>query len=166
MKTASGLAIAAALLIFSVGMGLAEEEDRQPPDAVADLAVNSSGAPEFELDAPLAYTISVTNRGPAGASGVRLAVSFSRGVRYDRAFASQGTCAVESGMVVCDLGGLSAGDVATVTVQIVPVIANVIDSTAEVVGEQADPDTTNNRAATRVWKAGPPIHIHPVGTPV
>jgi hypothetical protein len=141
-------------------------EGTRATDAVADVATTYGVMPKFEIDHPFSYAITVTNNGPSSASGVRLYVSFSRGVAFDSARPSQGDCALRGGEVVCDLGDLSAGSGTSIAVQITPIVTNVITSTAYVVCNEPDPNTTNNRASETSVKSGPFLIIDPPGTPV
>jgi uncharacterized repeat protein (TIGR01451 family) len=50
--------------------------------APADLEVENTGATRYRIDEPLTYTVTVTNHGPATATGTQLRVSFSKGAAY------------------------------------------------------------------------------------
>jgi hypothetical protein len=121
---------------------------------------------EFDLDVPFTFTATVLNNGPLDASGVRLSISFSRGAVYSRPQPSQGTCGRVNDVVTCDLGTLSPSGMATTLVLIRPIAANYLEGTATAVGNEADPDMSNNTTSHSVRKSGRPIVIEPVRTPV
>jgi hypothetical protein len=136
------------------------------PAAGADLAATITGWSGSLEGQPLTYVVVVANRGPSSASGVRLTVSFSRGMIHDWSQTSQGSCAVEGSAVVCDLGDLSVGGAARVTTQITSNGVTFITGAAGVVRNESDHAPANNRASITLQRSGPTIHIHPPGTPV
>ena len=183
MRTVRGFSVAVALY-FSVVSAVAGVR-ADDPDASTDTdepAADMAGPPsltgadlattiatdtgEFELDVPFTFTAAVRNDGPTGASGVRLSMSFTRGAVYGRPQPSQGLCERVSDVVTCNLGDLAPGGMATTSVLIRPIAANYLEATATVAGNEADPDTANNKASRGVRKSGPPVKIDPVGTPV
>ena len=136
------------------------------PAASSDLAATITGRSGSLVGQPLTYVVVVTNNGPSSASGVRLTISFSRGITHDWAQTSRGSCAVEENAVVCDIGGLSVGGAAKITTQITSNEVTFINGTARVVGNESDSAPANNRASITLQRSGPTIHIRPAGTPV
>jgi hypothetical protein len=125
----------------------------------ADLAVQNTGAARYRIDEVLASTVTVTNNGPTIATGTTLRVTFSKGAAYQVAMPSQGTCAPVQAVVTCDLGNIPPRGTATVTIQVTPIVAYLVTSTAEVAGVEIDPDTANNRATHTVKNSGEPIVV-------
>ncbi len=142
------------------------EADRSPSEelvhiytAPADLAVENTGATRYRIDESLFYTVTVTNNGPASARGTTLRVTFSKGAAYQVAVPSQGTCASVQAVVTCDLGDMQNHSVATVRVQVTPIVAYSLTSTAEVTGTGPDPNPANNRATHTAKNSGEPIVV-------
>jgi uncharacterized repeat protein (TIGR01451 family) len=144
----------------------ADEEFVHVFTAPADLAVESRGATRYRIDEPLTYTVVVTNNGPASARDTQLRVSFSKGAAYQVAVPSQGTCASLDAVVTCDIGSIPNRGAATVEIQVTPLVAYSLTSTAEVTGTGPDPDRANNRATHTAQNSGEPIVICPPGDPV
>ena len=85
--------------------------------ASADLGVVArSSVPSLSAGSNVVYTLTVTNRGPSSASGVRLTNVLSSRSTFLSAAAGQGACSPAGGTVVCDLGPLATGASAVVTV--------------------------------------------------
>ncbi|HXI51192.1 MAG TPA: Ig-like domain-containing protein, partial [Candidatus Saccharimonadales bacterium] len=125
--------------------------------AAADLAVSMSGPPAaVTLGSNVTYTVTVTNRGPAGTAGVRLTNTLPAGAAYLSAVPTQGSCVQNAGVVVCDLGTLPALAAARVVIQGRPAQAGSITNTATAIGAVGDPVLTNNTAAVIARVNAPP----------
>ena len=179
MSTALRVMIAVAMVLSVVGVGLASEPDvgsaATTPTAVdatpqatssADLAVFTTGEREFTLHTPMTYAFMVVNDGPSAASGVKLRVLFEGAATLISATPSQGTCSLDRDVVTCDLDSLPNDGRASIAIQLISNYANWITRTANVVGDQDDPNTVNNRVAATSLNGGPRIIIDPPGTPV
>ena len=82
-----------------------------------DLAVAQQASPDPVLvGQQVTYSITVTNFGPAAATGVRLTDILPAGVSVVAVATSQGTSTNEAETVVCELGQLAAGASATVII--------------------------------------------------
>ena len=92
----------------------------------------------------LTYTITVTNGGPATATGVTLNPGVPAGATGVIATATQGTCALVAGAWSCALGAIAAGGEVVATVTFVPPGAGVLVTTASVTATQADSVPANN----------------------
>ncbi len=113
----------------------------------ADLAVTVEG-PALATEAPFDYTISVHNDGPDPATGVVLTNTLPVTVTFVSAGASQGSCVGASGTtsVICQLGTLTSGAQATVTVKagLTSTIDTMVVNVVEVQGSEYDMASVNN----------------------
>jgi len=141
----------------------------------ADLDVDLSDAPDpVNLNAPLAYTVSVTNWGPNPAREVTVVDKLPGGFLVSGATASAGSCNVAGATVTCKLGTIGVGTAATVPTVTITGSATKPDritNSASVSSNTDDPVARNDLETerTRVLKvraracAGMPATI--VGTP-
>lgn len=113
----------------------------------ADVAIVKSG-PAFGAEGyPLTYTLSVVNNGPAQADDVLVSDPLPIGLTFQSATSTVGTCTESSGTVECDLGDMTVGATAQITVVSVPqasLIGTTITNTATVGSTTPDPNTSNN----------------------
>ncbi len=127
--------------------------------AEADLAVESDMPETVVAGRALTYTLTVVNRGPLDATGVSLTNGLSAAMTFVSATPSQGSgCSVgsEAGLfdegitVVCDLGDLSRGDSATVTVfaAVQSSAEGEINSIARVAARETDLHPSDNVTST------------------
>ena len=83
----------------------------------ADLAVQVAAVPAPALFArPLAYTVTITNRGPNTAANVLLTDGLPALMIFTSAVASQGGCTNAAGVISCALGPVVSGGFALVTI--------------------------------------------------
>jgi uncharacterized repeat protein (TIGR01451 family) len=112
--------------------------------ASADLSIaKSDSADPVSVGEILTYTLVVANDGPSDATGVILTDTLPVSMTLGFAMANQGTCSGEA-IVTCAIGALSSGDSATVTLMVTPTAQGVLINTANVAGNEFDPDTSNN----------------------
>jgi uncharacterized repeat protein (TIGR01451 family) len=116
------------------------------PAQKADLSISKSDSPDpIFAGRELTYTLTVSNGGPADATGVTVTDTLPPGVTFNSASASQGSCSQAGGTVTCNLGGLGSGaPPATVTIKVTPQTAGTITNTASVSGNEEDPAPGNN----------------------
>ena len=114
---------------------------------VADLSVGERDSSDpVRVGAPLTYTVSVTNTGPAPATGVMLVDTLPAGVSFRTATATQGSC-LGTVTVTCNLGGLASGAHLTVTMAVTPTVAGVITHTVTAAASEFDPVLANNSSS-------------------
>ncbi|SDL54044.1 CARDB domain-containing protein [Nonomuraea jiangxiensis] len=123
--------------------------DWAPAPSGADLAVQvADSADPVNLGSTFTDTVTVTNNGPAGATGVTatLALSGSASAGIVSATPSQGSCTVTT-TVSCSLGSLASSASATVTVTLSPTTTGTVTATAGVDATEADPTQANDSDA-------------------
>ncbi|MGH9368943.1 MAG: hypothetical protein ACRD3M_14860, partial [Thermoanaerobaculia bacterium] len=125
----------------------AEQKTTEVEPPSADISVTKTHTPASPLVGHhLTYTITVSNNGPDAATGVTVEDALPAEATFLSASSSQGGCAGTT-VVTCDLGSLSSGSQATVTIVVRPTAAVMITNTASVASEQSDPVPGNNQAA-------------------
>ncbi len=112
-----------------------------------DLAIGVSAVPSPALvGSPLTYTIQVTNKGPAVASGVFVTNVLSGGIIFNSATTTQGTISNNAGTVIAALGTLASGGRATISISVSPTLVGAVTASVRVIGNQLDPIQSNNSA--------------------
>ncbi len=119
------------------------------PTSLVDLEiVSKTDSPDpVQLGGSLTYSVTVRNNGCSNATGVTLTDTLPGSVTFGSATPSQGSCSESGGTVTCNLGNLTSGNGATVTITVTPNTAGTITNTASVTGNEGDPDTSNNSAS-------------------
>ncbi len=114
---------------------------------LADLSVTQTASPDPVIaGAHLTFTVTVANHGPGEAAGVTVFDTLPGTVSVVSASPSQGVCLAEAcGDLVCALGELAAGEVATVTIEVVALVPGMLTHTA-FAPALGDPDLGNNQA--------------------
>ena len=116
----------------------------------ADVSIIKTAAPEpVNQGTNLAYTLQVTNGGPAVAQGVVVTDVLPSQVSYTSVFTTQGTCTYTAATttVSCALGSLSVGSNAVVTINVTALTfssASLTNNTATVSATTSDPNSSNN----------------------
>ena len=121
---------------------------KEPEPDEADLAVTAEATPAPGTDGKLTYTLTVTNNGPATATGVQLTNDLPPDVVPEAITPSQGTCHTDADPVLCDLGMLPSGETATVRIDVIRPGGTTLPNRAAINGDQLDPDPLNNFALT------------------
>ena len=117
--------------------------------AKVDLAITKDSSPTpVAAGQQLTYTLHVTNNGPSNATGTKVTDTLPTNVTYVSATASRGTVTQSNGTVTVDVGILAVQE--TITVTIVTTVAasalGTINNQADVVANEGEANTTNNRA--------------------
>jgi uncharacterized repeat protein (TIGR01451 family) len=110
----------------------------------SDLSITKTDSPDpVTAGNNLIYTVTVTNGGLDTATGVTLTDTLPLDVIFASATTSQGSCSGTS-TVICNLGNLTNGATATVTIVVTPTVAGDITNTADVISNETDPNMDNN----------------------
>jgi uncharacterized repeat protein (TIGR01451 family) len=123
----------------------------------ADLRLTLSRAPDIATlgdDQFIRYTASISNGGPATATGVTLTDSLPANVAfagYTVSPATQGSCSAAGALVTCSLNTLDVGLGVNVTIYASSVSAGaVIPNTVSIAADQSDPNPGNNSATDNI----------------
>jgi uncharacterized repeat protein (TIGR01451 family) len=126
-----------------------------PPDPRADLGVTMTDSPDpISVGSVLRYAITVTNNGPATATGVRIVDPLPSALTPVSVTTSQGTC-TGSTAITCSLGSLAASARATVEISVRPPAAGSLVNTAVVTSTSPDPVSTNDTATVETTVQAP-----------
>jgi uncharacterized repeat protein (TIGR01451 family) len=117
--------------------------------AAVDLAVTKTDSPDPVVAGnQLTYTVEVTNDGPVTAAGVILTDTLPSGVTFNSSLLSQGSCTLSVGTLTCNLGSLSSGATATLTIVVTVDPATpsgtILTNRADVASATPDRDPSNN----------------------
>jgi uncharacterized repeat protein (TIGR01451 family) len=133
--------------------------------APSDLSLTKSDSPDPVIEGnQLTFAIEVRNDGPDPATNVTVADDLaSSDFDLVSTTPSQGNCTTEGGQKVsCDLGTLSSGATATVTIVVTAKKPGTVTNTASVTSEVADPQPANNTAtSTTLVQSAPPNNPKP-----
>ncbi|WP_192823136.1 T9SS type A sorting domain-containing protein [Rufibacter sp. LB8] len=123
--------------------------------AASDLAITNvvSEGPYFS-GTNVTYTVTVTNLGPDGATGVSVTDRLPSGLTFVSASPSVGSYVASTGLWT--IGNLDSGDSETLTLVARPTNTNVLTTTATVRLDQYDKNTSNNSEANAI-SAGAPL---------
>jgi uncharacterized repeat protein (TIGR01451 family) len=119
--------------------------------ATADLSITKTASVNpAEVGRIFTYDITVSNAGPGAAQTVTVTDTLPAGVTFTSATPSQGSCALSSGALTCQLGPLAANGSASVALQVKPRQTGALENTASVNAAEPDPDASNNSATSAV----------------
>jgi len=130
-------------------------------DMAVGLAVPANPA---AVGSNILFTCSVTNRGPATAPNVRLTNDLPSFLTSRSFTTSQGACGFVGDSLVCSLGNMPAGAVATVTISAVAPVTGVGTNSVVVTSDFTDLRPANNAAsAVMTFELPPFITLQPLG---
>jgi len=160
-----GLAVALSGQTAAVGAPQADDAEARDAGAayvlvpaVSDLALTMAGAPSTVTQGDLVtYTIVVSNSGPDVAPAVGVLDSLDPGLVVESASTTLGTCTLQGTGATCDLGSVSAGATATVTVVAAGALVGPQSSRGSIQWGGSDPVPGNDSSAvsTAVVAGGP-----------
>jgi uncharacterized repeat protein (TIGR01451 family) len=126
----------------------------------ANLSLSMTDSPDpVPVGTTVTYFITVNNAGPNTATGVVVRDELPAAVTFSSAVASQGTCSGTSSLT-CNLGSLSSGGSATISINVIATSGGVVSNTANVGNTTTDPDMTNNNATVTTTVQVPDIRIN------
>lgn len=111
-----------------------------------DLSITKADSPDPVLvSETLTYSLEVTNNASSTATGVEVTDTLATSTAFVSASAG---CTYDAGThtVTCDIGSLGIGAIASSTIVVMPTAVGVITNTAEVTGNEPDPNPANNTA--------------------
>ena len=116
----------------------------------ADIALTKSvDRPAAAIGEAVVFTVTATNEGPSGSTGLQILDSLPAGLSFDSAAPSQGTYDAVSG--VWTPGALANGASATLTINAhVTGPAPIVNTAVRLVSDQVDPDGGNDVAAAAI----------------
>jgi uncharacterized repeat protein (TIGR01451 family) len=121
-------------------------------EAKADLEIKKeASSAQVAPDGQAMYTLVVKNKGPSDDHNVTVDDSLPAGVAAESAQASQGSCSLAGGKVLCGLGYLAAEGAAQVLITAKDTAPSGCQvNTAEVTGNGYDPTQADNRSTAKV----------------
>ena len=111
----------------------------------ADVSVSQNWSRNPPLaERSLFVELTVENSGPVGATTTTLTDTLPGNTSFVGYTASQGSCSHNLGVVTCDLGGLSIGGSANVTLEVFVDSTGLTENIADVSSAEPDPEGANN----------------------
>ncbi len=107
----------------------------------SDLAVIKTADPSADVGNPILYTLNVINNGPQATTGVLVVDTLPDLVMF---VSASPQCAEAMGMVTCDIGDLSSGGTADLTITVTAADGGIASNTAVVSADNIDPNPNNN----------------------
>ena len=124
----------------------------------ADLGITQSDSPDpARAGELLTYTLTVTNQGPADATGVTVTDTLPSPATFGSAISSQGTACTKTTGVTCVLGNIAKDGSATVTITVTPTAAGTITNQATVAADNPDSHMANNTATESTYVGAPSL---------
>jgi uncharacterized repeat protein (TIGR01451 family) len=116
-----------------------------------DIAVRvTPSADPVPVGETLTFFMTVSNAGPNASTGVRLTNTLPANATYVASTTDRGTVSTNGGAVIADIGTLGNGEVATVSVSVLPEGLGIITNTVVIRRDQAEPYLGNNAQTNRV----------------
>lgn len=131
----------------------------EPPPDSTDLQYGVvTSVSQYTVGIPVDFTFTVINSGPSTATEVRIISDLPDGL----SFVSSSDCTMAGELLVCDIGNLVLNAIYTATVSIQStVVSPSLTLSANVIGNEIDPNTINNVATVTLASVDP---IQPTAT--
>lgn len=104
----------------------------EAPEPNLEISKTASEGPEVEVGTSFSYTVTVSNTGDAMASSVTMTDPIPETVVVDGVTPSQGDCALNDGVLQCDLGDLAPDETAAVTIEVTAASAGDATNIAQI----------------------------------
>ncbi len=131
-------------------------EVTNPTITVADLAVTITDAPDpAAVNTPVTWTVTVTNQGPADATGAVLAFAVAGGV----ANLAAPDCTPAATSASCDLGAIAAGNSVIRTITANPTANGTLTATVSATANEIDLNPLNNEDITETTGVYTPTNV-------
>jgi uncharacterized repeat protein (TIGR01451 family) len=129
---------------------------RRSSTNIVDLVLNFSATPDpVTVGQSLTYRAIISNQGPSDASGVTFVDILPPGVSFVSALASQGSCNLTGRRLSCDLGSLTVGAVATVSLSVSPTSPGQLVNSGSVSADEVESNISNNSVTLTTTVANP-----------
>lgn len=127
---------------------------------INDISVELVAAPSsVRAGETITYTATVRNAGPNEATMVTLTSSLPANTVFVSAFSSQGSAGESGGIVTANLGTITGGGSATVTINLSASMTGTLMNTVMVTRGESDAYAPNNTASTDVLVVEGPDHV-------
>jgi uncharacterized repeat protein (TIGR01451 family) len=126
---------------------------------VAHFAARNQEANAAAVDSTVLYILIVANNGVEPVTGIQATDILPASVSLMSATASQGTCQLQGGGVVWDLGSLGRHESAQATIEVIATVEGMVTNTATVQGNEAEVDTSNNSSTEVLLVQTPPTIV-------
>lgn len=120
----------------------------------ADIGVEKTAPATFEPGGAVTYSITVTNHGPGTSSGWSLKDELPAGLTG--VTTASPLCTISTALITCSGTPIASGQAVTVTFTGTssPDETDCVSNTAQVIGNEADPDSTNNSSTATTCPGG------------
>jgi uncharacterized repeat protein (TIGR01451 family) len=146
---ANGLAFRAANGVFSFRSNTV----RDLSSVTADLGVTTTASPTAATGTNVVVGSTIANNGPSTATSAVFTETIPSNTMLVSVTSSQGNCTASS-MIQCNLGTMSSGASATVSLTLMAMTAGTATVTTTVAADQNDPASSNNTSAASVTLIG------------
>ncbi len=120
-----------------------------PPNADLGVTANATPGP-VTTGTPVSYTFTITNGGPATATGVTFNAPIPAGLTFTSSVPSTPTCTFAAGALSCNLGSINNGNFVTVTINATTNAGGTQTVTGTASRTQTDPNATNDSASASI----------------
>ena len=120
-----------------------------PPNADLGVTANATPGP-VTTGTPVSYTFTITNGGPATATGVTFNAPIPAGLTFTSSVPSTPTCTFAAGALSCNLGSINNGNFVTVTINATTNAGGTQTVTGTASRTQTDPNSANDSASASI----------------
>jgi CSLREA domain-containing protein/uncharacterized repeat protein (TIGR01451 family) len=146
-------------VILTADDGVGHTGDSDPFDVnVANLILSGTTPPEGLIEFPFNYVLMVSNVGPSSPTAVSVTNVLPMDVSFSGAAPSAGACAYANGVLRCDLGTITTGGTASISVFLTPWRGGPSTNLSLTSGFEFDPFPGNNRATNVLTITGDEDH--------